>query len=486
MLKMKPKSDSFCFHFHTRKRFPTKQATVNSKSEMQIIRIHKGHRFRMAAQPSDKLEVLADPKSVAALPAKIPHIIPRLKVSGGDTVKIGSPLFEDKRNTQFQFLSPAGGTVDHIAFGPRRAIEAIIINRDKHDEPEIKFPVISNALLKDMSRDKLVTHILNGGLWWTLRQMPFRDLCQPDAVPPLILVGLNALEPFQPNPDVYLQGRYDLLSYGFEILNKLSHGKVLVYAATDQHDLIAKCKSYITHTVAGNYPADDPGTVLYHIKKTAEENRAWYINGQDLLLLAELLSRGRYPVARVVSVAGRDAPVQQHFMTRMGVPLSHLVDTDAIDAQTRFVMGGLFRGHISGPDGFMGLYETALNLVPEGKQAEFLSLFKPGMRHPSYSRCFLPNLTSAPLKHNCNLNGSLRPCIACMHCADICPVDILPQMAHKAILAEEVEEALALGLLDCVACGLCSYVCPSKIELSQSIIAAKNAYAKEASGDSPP
>jgi Na+-transporting NADH:ubiquinone oxidoreductase subunit A len=71
-----------------------------------------------------------------------------------------------------------------------------------------------------------------------------------------------------------------------------------------------------------------------------------------------------------------------------------------------------------------------------------------------------------------------------MHCADVCPVDILPQMAFKAILAEEIEEALQHGLLDCVECGLCSYVCPSKIELSQTFKTAKAAYAKEIGRDS--
>jgi Na+-transporting NADH:ubiquinone oxidoreductase subunit A len=66
-----------------------------------------------------------------------------------------------------------------------------------------------------------------------------------------------------------------------------------------------------------------------------------------------------------------------------------------------------------------------------------------------------------------------------MHCADVCPVDILPQMTYKAILAEEVEESLAHGLLDCVECGLCSYVCPAKIELTETLKKAKAAYARE-------
>jgi Na+-transporting NADH:ubiquinone oxidoreductase subunit A len=58
-------------------------------------------------------------------------------------------------------------------------------------------------------------------------------------------------------------------------------------------------------------------------------------------------------------------------------------------------------------------------------------------------------------------------------------VDILPQFAYKAILVGEVEEYLEHGLLDCVECGLCSYVCPSKIDLFESLKAAKASFYKE-------
>ena len=69
-----------------------------------------------------------------------------------------------------------------------------------------------------------------------------------------------------------------------------------------------------------------------------------------------------------------------------------------------------------------------------------------------------------------------------MHCADVCPVDILPNLTYKAILAEEVEEYLQHGLLDCVECGLCSFVCPSKIELTDTLVTAKREYRKEREG----
>lgn len=473
------------FHTFTRiNGFNRNAQPIKSRISMQQLKIKKGYRFRMDGGPATTLTALADPNQVAVLPSKIPHIKPRLKVAEGDEVKIGSLLFEDKRNNAFQFLSPAGGTIRRIAYGSRRAIEAIVIDREPVDEPQIEFPTISKNQLTAMSREALVGHILKGGLWWTLRQMPFRDLCRPDTMPPLILVGLDAKEPFQPNPEVYLRGRLDLLAYGIQVLEKLSQSRVFVYTASHRHALVQKCKPFLTHTVAGHYPADDPGTVLYHTKDTPDDNSAWYINGQDLLLLAQLLKKGRYPVERVVSVAGSAAPIQQHFRTRMGVPLSHLADPASFDDSTRVVVGGLLTGYTSVANGFMGLYETALNLVPAGKQAEFLALFKPGIRKPSFSRAFLSTLNTGQLSYNCNLNGELRPCIACMHCADVCPVDILPQLAFKAVLAEEVEEALEHGLLDCVACGLCSFVCPSKIELSQTLMAAKADYAKETGAQS--
>ena len=55
----------------------------------------------------------------------------------------------------------------------------------------------------------------------------------------------------------------------------------------------------------------------------------------------------------------------------------------------------------------------------------------------------------------------------------------MPQYTYKSLYADEIEEALAHGLLDCVECGLCSFVCPSKIDLSEYLIDARHLYHKE-------
>jgi Na+-transporting NADH:ubiquinone oxidoreductase subunit A len=450
---------------------------------MKAVTIKKGYRFRMSGTPANDLGSLVEPSQIALCADKIPFIRPRLKVSQGDTVQIGSLLMEDKRRPAVKFLSPAAGTVHRIQFGPRRVIEAVVIDRDS-DETHAELPAIHRGRLETMARDSVVEHILRGGLWWIFRELPYRNLPSPATVPPLILVSLDAKEPFQPSPVVYLDGRMKLFEYGVKVLEKLSHSRVVISTDHRNKDLINRCHAVITHTVSGQYPSDDPATLLYHIKQSPDQNRAWTVTGQDVILLAQMLSLGRYPTERVIAVGGSGAVNGRHYRTRIGVPLSHLVDASQAGGQSRIVVGGLMRGHAAGPDDFMDLSATAVTLVPKGEEARFLALFDPGPTMPSYSRTFLSRLNPGQLVYDCNLNGGRRACIACMHCADVCPVNMLPQMAYKAIRAEEIEEALQHGLLDCVECGLCSYVCPSKIELSQTFKTAKAAYAGEIGRDS--
>jgi Na+-transporting NADH:ubiquinone oxidoreductase subunit A len=450
---------------------------------MQKLTIKKGYRFRMTGGPSQEITTLSDPPRVALLPEHIPYIKPRLLVAEGDIVKIGSVLLEDKSDPRFVFVSPGGGKIDRIIFGPRRVIEAIVIERQAADEPWTRFEAVSDSELDGMNREQLVDRMLQGGMWWVLRQLPFRNLPDPTIAPPLVLLGLDAQEPFQPAPAIYLQNEAGMLSFGLKVLKKLAGDeRVVVFTGSAQSAVIEQHSGLLTHIVSGQYPCDDPGTVLYHLKTRASENRAWYINGQDLLLLARFLSQGRYPTERVVAVSGSAAPERRHYHTRLGAPLAHMVAPAALNGRNRVIVGGVMRGFRSHKDGYLGLYETAVNIVPEGGEAEFLALFNPGLDKPTYSRTFLSRLNPAKLVYDCNLHGERRACIACTHCARVCPVDLFPQMIHKSILAQEVEEYLQLGLLDCVECGLCSYVCPSKIELSRHLIETKAAYAKELAG----
>lgn len=232
--------------------------------------------------------------------------------------------------------------------------------------------------------------------------------------------------------------------------------------------------------MSGAYPALDSGVAVYHTKTDTKENRSWFLDGQDLVMLGELLRSGKYPTDRIMVVAGTMARQRRYVKARIGVPLADLARSAGLmEGACRYVVGGLLTGFKSGSGGFMGFYEDALNLIPEGAHREFLALFRPGYRKPSYSRTFLSVFNKKPLASDTGTHGDLRACISCNHCPPVCPVEILPQLAYKCILADDVDGALARGLLDCVKCGPCSYVCPSKIDLAGALKEARRTYYEE-------
>jgi Na+-transporting NADH:ubiquinone oxidoreductase subunit A len=442
---------------------------------MISVNIRKGYKINIAGEPSHEVVESAKPSRVALLPERIPFVKPRLKVKVGDKVKMGTPIFEDKRNPDVIFLSPAGGEIVQINFGPRRVIKEIVVELD-HNEDHEAFPVFSSTQIESIQRNELVKAIMAGGLWPLLRELPFRDIANPDFTPPCIIVSLDAKEPFQAASEVYLKNKIDFFEFGIKILRKLSE-KVLISTSADNTFILQKLNGYVTHTCNGVYPSDDPGVLLYHIKKTQAENKAWFINGQDVLLLAELLKTGKYPIERTVVLGGNMAKEKKHILTRVGVPLDHLIPghTD-YSIRARHIVGGIFRGYIGNKDSYMGFYETSLVLIPEGGEKEFFGFLRPGYAKPSRSRAFLSYFNKSTLLMDCNFHGEERACINCGSCTEVCPVDILPQFTYKCVLADEIEEALVHGMLDCVECGLCTYVCPSKLELCETLKKTKKAY----------
>jgi len=415
---------------------------------------------------------------VAVLPEKIPFIKPRLKVKVGDSVKVGSILFEDKRNPDLKFLSPGGGKVAQINFGHRRVIKEIVIRLDT-DEGYEEIEPVSENILEQIEKDKLVKKIMAGGLWPLIRELPFRDIAGPHLTPPAIFINLCSREPFQPEAEVYLKGKSDLFKFGIKILQKLANDRVYIFASPDSSIVLNGLNEYVTHVVYGKYPADDPGVFLYYTRKSPSDNRTWYISGQDVLLLAHLLKHGRYPIFRTVVLAGQSVDHSKHIRTRLGAPIAHILKGSIIENSSRYIAGGVFKGYSAEETTYLGLYETSLTLLPEGREKEFFGFLRPGFSKSSFSRTFLSTFNTSEIKMDCNLHGEERACVNCGYCCEVCPVDILPQFTLKSILADEVEESLAHGLLDCVECGLCTYVCPSKIELCAAFKDAKEAYYKE-------
>jgi Na+-transporting NADH:ubiquinone oxidoreductase subunit A len=443
---------------------------------MKTVKVNKGWRFKIKGAPSVRTENRLDLTHVAVTPSKIPFIKPRLCVQAGDRVKIGSPLFEDKKNPDIKFLSPGGGEIVAINYGRRRIIVEIIIALDT-DESYASFESFNAKTLSQLDRKALISILMAGGVWPFIRQLPHREIADRKSKPAAIWVALDSADPFQPLPEVCYKDHQPFFDMGIKALFKLSDSVNISRYAKNR--AVNGLDQLVTHQVRGNYPANDPGVVLYHTKQSATDNHAWYINGQDVLLIGEFLSTGRYPVARIVTFSDGTDKNSRHIKTRMGASLSELFPSHKNMDHLRWIIGGIFSGYTSHADGFLGMYETSVMVIKEAVKSEFFGFARPGSDKLSHSKTVLSAMSSAPLSVNSDMHGEERPCINCGYCAKICPVDILPQYTYKCIYADEIEEALSHGLLDCVECGLCSFVCPSKIELFQTFINAKHMYRKE-------
>ena len=444
---------------------------------MKTVTLKNGFSLNVSGRVAASATKAPKPATVALMPGWIPHVKPRLLVAEGDVIKGGAPLFEDKRNPVVVYPSPGGGVVSRITFGPKRRIDEVVITLDA-EEPWERFEAISPRRIDSTDPDTLRHMLLKGGCWPLLRELPFRDHPNPSSRPVHIIVTLGWAGGHQALPAVGLQGEEQAFQQGLAILGRFS-SSVHVIAPKESGPLPEAIEKSITARVGGGYPAGDPGHYLYTIRKEAGENRSWYIEAQDLVALSHFVTEGCFYPRRVFSVGGGASTVCGHVESRVGAPVSCL---EPLGPRRRQIGGSLFSGLFLPSTGYMNFFDKGLTLLPVGDEEDFFGFLRAGYTRPSASRTFLSVFNKGSLSLDCGMHGEERPCINCSRCAQVCPVSILPQYTMKCMVAGEVEEALAHGLLDCIECGLCAYVCPSKIELLDILKTAKVQYRKERDG----
>ncbi len=448
---------------------------------MKQISIKKGFKLPLSGLPDISTIQLPEPDTVAVSAMDIPYIRPKLLVKQGNTVKLGTPLFCDKRNKCILYLSPGAGTVKHIHFGPRRKLIEVVIALNKKlnkitDEKEmfVQFDTLTQKSIETAPRAIIIKHLQDGGLWQCFRQFPAKDTADEHHTPAMIIVSLNGNDPFSPHPQVVLDKDTRYIEFGLKVLQQLTK-KIVITCRKGSLTRLNGSQSFITHVVPDTYPSWDPGTVLYKLKQSVEENSAWCISAEHLVLVAKLLLKGRYPIKRIVTVTRSDDK-KPHIITRQGVPVKNLIGQ--INA-SGIITTGRFNGRAVDPSSHLGFFENTLNIIPDKDGDEMIAFLRPGLFKPTVSKTFLSCLTQTPKDFDCTIHGEERACINCGYCTKICPVDLAPNFLIKALHADDIEDALSFGLLDCVRCGLCSFTCPSKIELTRILSDGMNAYFKD-------
>ncbi len=143
-------------------------------------------------------------------------------------------------------------------------------------------------------------------------------------------------------------------------------------------------------------------------------------------------------ITRIVTIAGAVAR-PGNYEVPLGIEVAELLEQVGVDSENveRIIHGGPMMGF-------------ALNSVN-------LPLVKT-------SNCLLvANDNVMPLASKQQANA----CIRCGSCADVCPVNLLPQQLYWHSRAKDFDKVQDYNLFDCIECGSCDYVCPSQIPLVQ-------------------
>ena len=99
-----------------------------------MIEIKKGLDIPISGSSEHKITDFKKPRSAALIGSDYHGLKPAMLVKEGDKVKIGQPLFEDKANLGVLFTSPAGGVIESINRGERRALQSVVIELDQNEE----------------------------------------------------------------------------------------------------------------------------------------------------------------------------------------------------------------------------------------------------------------------------------------------------------------------------------------------------------------
>ncbi len=439
---------------------------------MSQVNIKKGHDIQITGVPKKELEIPRQSQTVAIHPTDFRYIKPKLLVKEGDKVKIGTPLFFDKRNPEIEWASPGAGKVAAIHYGPRRVIEKILIEIDE-DEESVELPVMDTAQILESPKEKITEQILNVGLWPMIRRRPFNKVANPATSPSSIFVSCFNSAPLTVDLDVALRNRQSAFRAGIAVLSRLTEGDVHVCVGENSiSETFMDIPHAKTHSISGPHPAGNVGIQIHHIDPLKPGKIIWTVEAQHVVTLGRLFLKGVFDPSIVMTIGGPAVNKPTHFKTRIGTAIQPLIKDRVNDEPNRFISGDVLTGKTNDKDGHVSFYHSCVSVLPESDEREFLSMLKLGSGKSRYS---LTNAFSSfqrsLFSFTTSKNGEERAMVPINSWENVLPMDIFPNPLFRAILANDVEEMEQLGLLECDEedFALCSFADASKIDVGTVI-----------------
>ena len=436
----------------------------------QEIRLKKGLNINLLGESDKVYSTVPNPQQYIIRPSDFHSLIPKLHIKEGDKVQAGTVIFSDKYNEFIKFCSPVSGQITDVIRGEKRRILKIVINPDD----EIIYKKFSTFSAENLSREDIIKHMLESGVWPFIRQRPYDIIANPNDHPKSIFISAFSSSPLSIDNDFALYGMNDLFQEGLNYIVKLSKGKthLNIDGTTNVSGLFSKMNGVEINKIYGPHPAGNVGVQIHHIDPINKGDVVWYLEPQDVIAIARLFKEGKYDGSRIIALSGPQVIKPRYYRMLSGGSLVNLLEKNLHAGDNRIISGDILTGKKINSTDSLGFYDTTVTVIEEGKDQEFLGWIMPGVHKFSASRTFFSWLFPRrryPL--NANMHGEERAYVVTGEYEKVLPMNIYPNQLVKAIMMEDIDLMENLGIYEVAPedLALCEFVCTSKIEV-QSII----------------
>ncbi len=432
------------------------------------FKVKKGCDIRLSGAV-EKAIVDLSPERVAYTLTDFPYLKSKVLVKEGDRVKLGSPLFMDKKNPEVQFVSPAAGTVEAIVRGERRLLLKVVIKVDGDDA--VEFAPLDETSVAALDVDGAKQALLERGLWPLISRRPFLKTPDPKDEPSSIFISCLDSNPLAGDPNFYLDGRKDDFQAGVSLLAKISPNVHVCKEGNGEASETFNVEGGQSHRFSGPHPRSNPSVHIENLDPVVSQSKVvWTLRAQEVVAIGRTLRTGRFDNERVVAWAGPAAEKRQYYRTLMGASLATLPTNGDV---VRRVSGSVFTGRKMDEQAFLGCFDNTVLALEEDERRQVLGWLDPGVSAHSLTRCYLTSIApKGDYAMTTTSNGEHRAIVDSEMYDRVQPLDIHTAFLFKSLLAEDIEESERQGLWSVAPedMALATYMDPSKNDFAAPLV----------------
>ena len=432
-------------------------------------KIRNGLDIPISGSPEHKISDFKKPRSVALLSADYHGLKPSMLVKEGDRVKIGQPLFEDKKNEGVLFTSPGGGVIESVNRGHKRALQSVVIEINENDEEE-SFYSIKAEDLSNQNASSVREVLIRSGLWTSFKTRPFSKIPKIDSDPQSIFINCMDTNPLAMDPEIIITNNFDFFNLGLKAIRILSDCPIHICVKNQSTLNFELEENTYSHVFDGPHPSGLTGTHMHFISPASLNNVNWSLCYSDVISIGSFFKQGKIPTTKHVCFSGPKVEKPRIISTRIGACIDEICAGELSHSDNRIVSGSLINGREAiGPYSYLGRYHNQICAIeePNSSDRELFDWALLGRKRYSKLGIFITSLLkNKKFDIKARMYGPDRSILPVGVYEEVFPLNILITLLLRELAIGDTEQLQSLGVLELEEedLALCSFVCPSKYD----------------------